>query len=247
MIRSHRTGVRVLLISSTALALALAACHKKPIAATAPQPPPPAAATPTASLTADRASINGGESAKLFWNTTNAIKVSITPEVGVVAAHGSTSVTPSASTTYTLTAIGEGGNAESSVRISLRALVATETRNLSLEELFLKDVRDAYFDYDSAAIRPDAREALQRSADFLKSYPSAHVTVEGHCDERGSTEYNIALGDRRAIAVKQYLVNLGVPTDQVVTTSWGKEKPFCTQANETCWQQNRRGHIALDN
>lgn len=71
-----------------------------------------------------------------------------------------------------------------------------------MEELFLKDIRDAYFDYDSAAIRPDAREALQKSADFLKDYASAQVTVEGHSDERGSTEYNLALGDRRANAVK---------------------------------------------
>ena len=155
-------------------------------------------------------------------------------------------MTPSASTTYTLTASGEGGTTESSVRISVSALASTETRNPSLEELFLKDMRDAYFDYDSAAIRPDAREALQRSADFLKNYPSAHVTVEGHCDERGSTEYNIALGDRRSNAVKQYLISLGVPTNQVLTTSWGKEKPFCAQANETCWQQNRRAHFTLN-
>ena len=234
---------RVLLVSFAVLALNVVGCHKKPVAATAPPTPPPAASKPTASLTADRVSVNKGESVKLSWNTTDAAKVSLAPEVGAVNPQGSTSVTPSASTTYTLTASGEGGTTESSVRISVSALASTETRNPSLEELFLKDMRDAYFDYDSAAIRPDAREALQRSADFLKNYPSAHVTVEGHCDERGSTEYNIALGDRRSNAVKQYLISLGVPTNQVLTTSWGKEKPFCAQANEACWQQNRRGHF----
>ena len=237
---------RVLLVSFAVLALNVVGCHKKPVAATAPPTPPPAASKPTASLTADRVSVNKGESVKLSWNTTDAAKVSLAPDVGAVNPQGSTSVTPSASTTYTLTASGEGGTTESSVRISVSALASTETRNPSLEELFLKDMRDAYFDYDSAAIRPDAREALQRSADFLKNYPSAHVTVEGHCDERGSTEYNIALGDRRSNAVKQYLISLGVPTNQVLTTSWGKEKPFCAQANETCWQQNRRAHFTLN-
>lgn len=246
MIHSHRVRVRVLLLSSTALALGVVGCHKKPVALTAPPLPTLAAAKPTASLTADRASINRGESVKLSWNTTGAAKVSITPEVGAVSPHGSTTVTPSASITYTLTATGEGGSADSSLSISVSAPVSAETRKPSLEELFLKDIHDAYFDYDSAAIRPDAREALQKSADFLKDYPSSQVTVEGHSDERGSTEYNLALGDRRANAVKQYLVSLGVPTSQVVTTSWGKERPFCTQANETCWQQNRRGHFTLN-
>jgi peptidoglycan-associated lipoprotein len=244
MIRLH--CVRVLLISSTALALAVAGCHKKPVAATAPQPLAPAV-KPTASLTADRASINGGESVKLSWNTTDASKVSITPEVGAVAPQGSTAVMPSASTTYTLTASGTGGSAESSVRVSV--IVPTPSAEMhkpSLDELFLKDIHDAYFDYDSASLRPDAREALQKSAEFLRNYPSARVTVEGHCDERGSTEYNLALGQSRSNAVRQYLVSLGVPADQIGATSLGKEKPFCNDANEACWQQNRRGHFTLN-
>jgi len=246
MIHSHRALVRALLISFTALAVVTSGCQKKQIAASMPAPPPQPAPKPTALLTADRASINRGESVKLSWNTTDAAKASITPEVGAVTPQGSTSVAPSASTTYTLSASGAGGSAESSVHISVTGSPAAESQKSSLEELFLKDIRDAYFDYDSAAIRSDAREALQKSADFLKSYPSAQVTVEGHCDERGSTEYNMALGDRRANAVKQYLVSLGVPNGQVLTTSWGKEKPFCSQSNEGCWQQNRRGHFALN-
>ena len=245
MIRSYRPLIRSLLLFFTGLALLVAGCHKKPVAATPPPSAPPAAVKPTASLTADRVSINRSESVKLSWNTTDAAKVSIAPEVGAVTPQGSISVTPPASTTYTLTASGGSGSAESTVRISVNAPASAETHKPSLEELFLKDIRDAYFDYDSASIRPDAREALQKSADFLKSYPSAHVTVEGHCDERGPTEYNLALGDRRANAVRQYLVGLGVPTSQLVTTSWGKEKPFCTEANETCWQENRRGHFTL--
>ena len=246
MIWSNCKLLRALLISSAALVLFVAGCHKKPVAATTPPSAPPPAVKPTASLTADRVSINKGESVKLSWNTTDAAKVSIAPEVGAVTPQGSTSVTPSASTTYTLTASGPGGTAESSVRTSVTVPSVAEIHKPAFDELFLKDIRDAYFDYDSAAIRPDAREALQKSADFLKNYPSAHVAIEGHCDERGSTEYNLALGQRRANAVKQYLVSLGLPADQVVTTSWGKEKPFCTQDNETCWQQNRRGHFTLN-
>ena len=117
--------------------------------------------------------------------------------------------------------------------------------NASLEEMFLKEMQDAYFDLDKADIRSDARAALGKSADFLRNYPQVKVVVEGHCDERGSTEYNLALGDRRAAAVKQYLVSLGIAADRLSTVSYGKEKPFCMDSNESCWQQNRRGHFVL--
>ncbi len=246
MIQSHRPLVRSFLISLSALALFVAGCHKKtPPPPPAAYTPPPAAVKPTANLTADRNSINQGESVKLSWTTTDATNVSIAPEVGAVTPQGSTGVTPTQSTTYTLTASGAGGSTDATVRVSVNvpAPVAAAP-NTSFDELFLKEVRDAYFDYDSAAIRPDAREALQKTADFLKNYPNVRVTIEGHCDERGSTEYNLALGQRRANAVKEYLVSLGLPADHLNTTSWGKEKPFCTESTEACYQQNRRGHFA---
>jgi peptidoglycan-associated lipoprotein len=118
-------------------------------------------------------------------------------------------------------------------------------QNATLEEMFLKEVQDAYFDFDKADIRSDARAALAKTADFLRNYPQVKVVVEGHCDERGSTEYNLALGDRRAAAVKQYLVSLGIGADRMSTVSYGKEKPFCTESNEDCWQRNRRGHFVM--
>jgi peptidoglycan-associated lipoprotein len=244
----HRPFVRSLLVTVSAFALFTAGCNKKPKAAPTPSyTPPPAAVKPTASLSADKTSINPGESVKLSWTTTDATNVSIAPEVGAVTPQGSTTVTPAASTTYTLTASSAGGNADSSVRISVSApaAVAPPPKNASFDELFSKEVHDAFFDYDSAEIRPDARTALQRTADFLKGYPNAHVAIEGHCDERGSTEYNLALGQRRANAVKQYLVSLGINGDTLTTTSWGKEKPFCTQSSEECYAQNRRGHFTL--
>jgi peptidoglycan-associated lipoprotein len=247
MIQHHRPFVRSLLISLSALALVVSGCNKKPkVASTPSYTPPPTAVKPTASLSADKNSINPGESVKLSWTTTDAVNVSISPEVGAVTPQGSTTVNPSASTTYTLTASSAGGNTDSSVRISVNTATATVSeapKNNSFDELFLKEVRDAFFDYDSAEIRPDARGALQKTAGFLKGYPNTHVTIEGHCDERGSTEYNLALGQRRANAVKQYLVSLGVNGDTLTTTSWGKEKPFCTQSSEECYAQNRRGHF----
>jgi len=101
---------------------------------------------------------------------------------------------------------------------------------------------DAFFDYDQAVIRDDARPAMQKNADWLKRWSTTQVTVEGHCDERGSSEYNLALGSRRADSVKQYLVSLGVPANRITVISKGKEQPFCSEGAESCWAQNRRGH-----
>jgi len=245
MIQQHRRLYRALLISACCVALFIAAC-KKPIAPPPPPPPPaPVAAKPTASLSADRTSIKKGESVRLTWTTTDATDVSIAPEVGAVTAQGSTTVTPANSARYTLTATGAGGSAEAnvSITVTIPPPPVVEAPKPTLDELFLKEVRDAYFDYDKADIRADAREALGKTADFLRNYPQLRVTIEGHCDERGSTEYNLALGDRRANAVKQYLVSLGIPADHLATVSYGKEKPFCMESNETCWQENRRGHF----
>jgi len=200
---------------------------------------------PTATISADRTSIQKGESVRLTWTTTDATNVSIAPEVGAVTAQGSTTVTPSDSTTYTITATGAGGTGTGSVSVTVNVPPppVVEAHKETLDELFLKEVRDAYFDYDKADIRADAKDALGKTADFLRNYPQVRVTIEGHCDERGSTEYNLALGDRRATAVKQYLVSLGIPADRLTTVSYGKEKPFCTASDEACYQQNRRGHF----
>jgi peptidoglycan-associated lipoprotein len=113
----------------------------------------------------------------------------------------------------------------------------------SVDELFTRNVKDSFFDYDKVDIRPDTRDALSQTAQFLRTYPQVRVAVEGHCDERGSTEYNLALGDRRAQATKDFLVSLGVTADRMDTISYGKERPACTDHNESCWQQNRRGHF----
>jgi peptidoglycan-associated lipoprotein len=246
MTQQHRPIYRSLLISLSLCAVLVAGCKKK-IAPPPPAPPPaPVAVKPTATISADRTSIKKGESVRLTWTTTDATNVSIAPEVGAVTAQGSTTVTPANSTTYTITATGAGGSADASVSITVTIPPpppVVEAPKPTLDELFLKEVRDAYFDYDKADIRADAKDALGKTADFFRNYPQLRVTIEGHCDERGSTEYNLALGDRRANAVKQYLVSLGIPADRLTTVSYGKEKPFCMVSNETCWQENRRGHF----
>ncbi len=206
----------------------------------------PSPAQPTVTLQASRSAISRGQSTSLRWSATNATSVKVTPEVGSVAAEGTTSVTPLQSTTYIATASGPGGSATANARVtvSVPAAVAA-TPQPSLEELFTKEVRDAFFDYDKANVRDDARSALAKTAEFLRSYPQIAVVVEGHCDERGSTEYNVALGDRRSDAAKDFLVQQGVASDRIQIVSYGKERPFCTQDNEQCWQENRRAHFRM--
>ncbi len=132
---------------------------------------------------------------------------------------------------------------------------APAPRTLTAEEIFAqkslaqlnseRPLGDVYFDLDNASIKPEGRTALATNAAWLKQWSGTRISIEGHCDERGTAEYNLGLGERRATAVKAYLVELGVPGDRVVIVSKGKESPFCTEKNEACWQQNRRGHFII--
>ena len=107
----------------------------------------------------------------------------------------------------------------------------------------IKGVEDIFFDYDRAYIRDDAKSVLEANASYLKANKNGRILIEGHCDERGTSEYNIALGERRAQAAQKYLVALGVDQSRISTISYGKEKPFCEEHNEQCWQENRRAHF----
>ena len=103
----------------------------------------------------------------------------------------------------------------------------------------------AYFDYDKADLRDDARATLAGNADWLKKYPTVQALIEGHCDERGTSAYNLALGDRRANAARDYLASLGVDATRIKTVSYGKERPGCTESTESCWQKNRRAAFVI--
>jgi len=115
----------------------------------------------------------------------------------------------------------------------------------TLAQLFQMNVKDAFFDYDRSILSAADRSALTQDAEFLRAHPEVRFTIEGHCDDRGSEEYNLGLGDRRASAAKKYLVDLGITDTRIQTTSYGKERPFCTQDAESCWSQNRRAHFDL--
>jgi peptidoglycan-associated lipoprotein len=119
---------------------------------------------------------------------------------------------------------------------------------ISGADLLSREGQDAYFDYDMFDIREDARRALTANAELLKRIfsadPTFNVVLEGHCDERGSAEYNLGLGDRRATSALDFLVQLGVPANRIRTISYGKDRPQCTEANEDCYQRNRRAHLA---
>jgi peptidoglycan-associated lipoprotein len=108
-----------------------------------------------------------------------------------------------------------------------------------------KPLTDVYFALDQSTLQDDGRAALTKDADWLRKWGSTKITLEGHCDSRGTTEYNLALGERRAQAAKDYLVSLGIGADRILTISKGKESPFCTEENESCWSQNRRGHFVI--
>ncbi len=106
-------------------------------------------------------------------------------------------------------------------------------------------LQDVFFDFDTAAIREDQKAALDANGSVLKANPTLKVLIEGHCDERGTAEYNLGLGERRATAVRDYLVAAGIPAEQIATISYGKERPFVLGHDETAWQWNRRGHVVL--
>lgn len=234
------------------LVLTLGACKKKEVPPPpAPPPPPPAPTQPTVTLRAVPSVIEQGQPSALSWNSTNATDLRLEPGLGSVAPQGSMTVTPERSTTYTVIGSGPGGRAESSARITVNVPPPPPPppppapRGPSIEELFAQMVRPAHFDFDKYDIRPDARVALTQNAEFLRHYPQVRVRIEGHCDERGSTEYNLGLGENRAQAARQFLVSLGISPDRIETVSYGKERPFCTEHDETCWQLNRRSHFVM--
>src|SRR5271165_6851988 len=239
----HRSFKAVATVIALAAIFMLGACHKK--TAPPPPPPPPPAAAPTASISVSPDTIQQGQSATLSWQTSNATDVSI-DGIGAVQPSGSRQINPSDSTTYHLVAKGSGGSQEATTRLTVTPPPAAEAPpppSPSEMDLFGRSVKDIYFDYDKSNIRPSEEASIQADILFLNQHPNISFTIEGHCDDRGSTEYNLALGDQRANSVKNTLTTAGINASRIKTISYGKEKPFCLEDNEACWQQNRRGHF----
>jgi peptidoglycan-associated lipoprotein len=235
----RKSSFRILLLTAAFL---LVACNSKKLAKVAqpaaPTPPPPA---PTATLSAAPDSIQQGQSTVLNWNTTNATDITL-EGLGVVPSSGSRSVTPSASTTYTLIAKGAGGTSQAVARITVNPVVSKVT-SPSDDDLFAKNVNDVFFDFDDSRIRSNQSAVVEKDGTFLDQHSNMNLLIEGHCDDRGSEMYNLALGERRANSVRESLIHQGINPKRIKTVSYGKEKPFCNQDNEQCWQENRRDHL----
>lgn len=231
-----------------ALALILSGCRHKTAPAPVSVAPEPIIVpdAPTATLTATPDAIDQGGSFELSWSTQNASAVTI-DGIGTVSASGSQKVTPTGSTTYHLTATGDGGSAEASARVTVNVPVA-KVPEPSDEQLFAANVKDIFFDYDKYQVRSDQTQAAEADAAFLAQHPSINLLIEGHCDERGSDEYNLGLGEERASTVRDRLVQLGIDGNRIRVITFGKEKPFCTTVeDESCWSQNRRAHFVYEN
>lgn len=265
---STTTMTRKPLLILLACALALTGCHKKTnvvdpsTLGPTPDPNANAAPAPTASITADPVAIELGQTVVLNWRTTNATTVSI-EGIGQVNVNGTQTVSPANSTNFHLVAKGEGGTTEANVRVTVRVATAGSSIGTQMEDpnarrgltdsggpvtagAFAAAVQDMFFDYDSYDVRPDAQTSAAQAAAFLVQHPGVRILVTGYADERGSAEYNLALGENRANAAKASLVNAGVAGGRIRAFSVGKEKQFCTEANETCWQENRRAQFTID-
>lgn len=246
----------VIILLLAVIAVSGSGCSKKvaapPPAATPPAPPAVTPATPpvpTIALTASPAAIELGQSSTLSWNTTNASEVTIDGGIGTVEASGSRTVKPSSSISYRARAAGPGGVADAEVRITVsteRGAIAPSSRSpLTDAEIFVDRVKDIFFDYDSYELREDARQILMANARALNERRSIRFIIEGHCDERGSEKYNLALGDRRASTVREFLISQGMDPSRIDTIGYGEERPFAPGHDEEAWRQNRRAHFVM--
>jgi peptidoglycan-associated lipoprotein len=248
---SIRTNKLSLIAALVTLSLA-AGCHKKE------GPPPnsmgpttaPALPAPTASITADPIAIDLGQSVVLNWRTQNANVVTI-DGIGQVNANGTQTVSPANSTNFHLVAKGDGGSVEANVRVTVNVPVAPvapadTSADMGSDAAFHQNVPDVFFDYDSYELRPDGVSAASSAAAYLAAHPAIKVVIGGYCDDRGSAEYNLALGENRANSAKSALVNAGIAASRIRVVSYGKEKQFCSEETESCWQQNRRAQFSID-
>ena len=243
---AHRVVVPFLVL----IALITVSGCKKKVSAPTPEATAPevvSAPAPTAQLTATPTVISAGDQVQLTWHTANATSVSI-DGIGDVPTSGVKTVTPANSITYHLVARGESGSAEASASVTVNTppAVAVPANTVSAEEEFRANVQDIFFDYDDYTIRTDAQSTIAKDASYLNSHPAVKVVIGGYCDERGSDEYNLALGQKRADAAKNALVTAGVAASRLRVISFGKEKPFCSESTEECWQQNRRAGFSID-
>ncbi len=214
-------------------------------------PAPPPAPAPTVSLSATPGTIERGEHTALKWSSQDGTSLVIDNGIGNVRAVGEIVISPSQSTTYSATVRGPGGEARDSTRITVldppkKAPLVSPERELAAK---IKNgtIKRVYFAYDKAQLSAAAKTTLQQNALQFRQYATVNFVIEGHCDERGSEEYNLALGDRRAIAVRDYLIQLGIERGRIQAVSYGEELPLDTSKNERAYARNRRAQFSLAN
>jgi len=247
--------IRVLVpVVFTVALVSVVGCGSKKSAPPPEVTAPPIAApvsAPTAKITATPNVVSAGDQVQLAWRTSDATSVSI-DGIGTVPTSGVKSVSPTTSTTYHLVARGDGGSTDDTVRVTVNPppVIAVPVNPVGAgadaEGSFKGSVQDIFFDYDTYDVRADAQAVLSHDAAYLGSHPDVKIVIGGYFDERGSNEYNLALGQNRADAAKNALISAGVAANRIRVVSYGKEKPFCSESTEECWQLNRRGGFTED-
>jgi peptidoglycan-associated lipoprotein len=251
---SRRFNLSATALAATLVLFAAAGCHKKPKVDNTPaaETAPPPVAAPTVSITADPLAIDLGQSVVLNWRSTGATSVKI-DGIGDVPVNGTQTVSPSNSTNFHIVATNSGGTTEASVRVTVRVPVAPtaptnpdDSGSMGSEAEFKAHVQDIFFDYDSFEINAASQSAMAATAAYLNAHKAIKILIGGYCDDRGSAEYNITLGENRANSAKTALVSAGINASRIRVVSYGKERQFCTDETEACWSQNRRDQFTID-
>ncbi len=216
-----------------------------------PDPDLPPAPAPTVDLTASPGTIERGEQSSLKWSSQDGTSLVINNGIGNVRPAGEIIISPGQSTTYSATVTGRGGEAKASTRVTVlepRTGPVASTDAQDLGRLIAEGtVKTVHFAYDKAQLSAAAKATLQQNALYFRQYPDVQFVVEGHCDERGSEEYNLALGDRRGIAVRDYLVSLGIQPGRMQSVSFGEEQPLDSSKSDEAFARNRRAQFSLAN
>jgi peptidoglycan-associated lipoprotein len=197
--------------------------------------------------------LTAGQTGVLRWSVANATTLAINNGVGTVKPEGTYEVRPGSTTTYRLEARNASGTAQAIVTVPVTRPAPTEVvpgkSSNSSSEIAASRLQDIHFDYNAGEILAEEQSILEKDAAVLKELfildPKIVIRIEGHCDEQGSAEYNLGLGDRRAIVVKQALVNAGLPAENLETVSFGKERLLCVETTDECHARNRRAHFSV--
>ncbi len=246
----HRSMRFIAAFFMIAAFISVTGCGKNTAKSTPAEETAPTTPAPTAQISVTPTSVNPGDKVTLSWNTTNASSVTISG-FGNVGISGQKVLTAESSTNYHLEARNDGGSATADARLTVNTSSSTTGEEsspvytMTQEQEFKANMKDVFFDYDQYAVGKNDEEVMVQNAAYLRKHPNLKIVIGGYCDERGSNEYNLALGQNRAESAQKMLVAAGIKADRMRVISFGKEKPFCTQSTESCWQQNRRAGFAL--